>query len=198
MGRKSIAEIRRAEIIEAFFNVVAEKGFLNATMREIAVAAGCSQGMLHHYFDNKETMVLAATEYLVMTYSAELSDKIGLYDSATNRLLFLFSWLRDPDRFDLRFSWAWMEFWTLSKTHPAISNAMTKCYRNMKDLVAGIIRNGIGSGEFRNVDPDLMANMILGSLEGGTVLFVVDKEAPPIETTSKQRADLFLYYLKRS
>jgi len=196
VGRKSIAKIRQAEIIEAFFDVVAEKGFVNATMREIAVAAGCSQGMLHHYFDNKETMVLAATEYLVTTYSAELSGKIGRYDSATDRLHFLFSWFRDLDRFDLRFSWAWMEFWILSKTHPAISNAMTKCYRSMKDLVAGIIRDGIG--EFRDVDPDLMANMIMGSLEGGTVLFVVDKEAPPIETTSKQRADLFLYYLKRS
>ena len=30
------------------------------------------------------------------------------------------------------------------------------------------------------------------------VLWVVDKEALPVETTSRQRADLFLYYLKRA
>jgi hypothetical protein len=91
-----------------------------------------------------------------------------------------------------------MEFWVLSKTHPAVSQAMTKCYRTVKEIVAGVISDGIKSREFRKVDPELMANLILGSLEGGTVLWVVDKEALPVEKTSKQRAEVFMHYLKRT
>jgi len=198
MGRKSIAEIRKEEIIEAFFDVVAQKGFLRATMREIAEAAGCSQGMLHHYFENKEAMVLGFMEHLTDSYTAEIHDEIAERELAADRMRFLFSWFLDLDRFDLRFSRAWMEFWVLSKTNPAISEAMTRCYKTVKTIIADIIRDGITAREFRKVDPDLMANLILGSLEGGTVLWVVDKEALPVEATSKQRADLFLQYLKRT
>ena len=198
MGRKSIAEIRKEEIIEAFFDVVAQKGFLKATMREIAEAAGCSQGMLHHYFENKEAMVLGFMEHLTDSYTAEIHDEIAERELAADRMRFLFSWFLDLDRFDLRFSRAWMEFWVLSKTNPAISEAMTRCYKTVKTIIADIIRDGITAREFRKVDPDLMANLILGSLEGGTVLWVVDKEALPVEATSKQRADLFLQYLKRT
>ena len=198
MGRKSIAEIRREEIIAAFFEVVAHKGFLKATMREIAEAAGCSQGMLHHYFENKEAMVLGVMEYMVASYTAEIREEIAKRDSATDRMRFLFSWFLDLERFDLQFSRAWMEFWVLSKTHPAVSEAMTKCYKTVKQLIAGIIRDGIKSREFRKVAPEVMASLILGSLEGGTVLWVVDKEALPVETTSRQRADLFLYYLQQT
>ena len=74
---------------------------------------------------------------------------------------------------------------------------MTRCYKTVKDVIAGIIRDGIKSQEFREVDPDVVASLVLGSLEGGTVLWVVDTEALPVETTSRQRADLFMRYLKR-
>ena len=197
MGRKSIAEIRRAEIVEAFFEVVAEKGFLEATMREVAEAAGCSQAMLHHYFENKEAMVLGVMEHMVTTYTAEIRDEIAKRDSAVDRMRFLFSWFLNPQRFDIQFSRAWMEFWVLSKTNPAIAKAITQCYSGVKNIIAGIIRDGIKSKEFRKVDPDVTANMILGSLEGGTVLHVVDKQTLPVETSSRERADLFLYFLKR-
>jgi len=198
MGRKSIAEIRREEIVEAFFEVVAQKGFIKATMREIAEATGCSQGMLHHYFKNKESMVLGVMDHMVTSYTAEIRGEIARRKSAEDRMRFLFSWFFDLERFDLKFSRAWMEFWVLSKTHPAISRAMTRCYKTVKEVVAGVINDGIKSREFRKVDPELMANLILGSLEGGTVLWVVDKEALPVEKTSTQRAEVFMHYLKRT
>lgn len=197
MGRKSIAHIRRKQIIEGFFKIVAEKGFANASIREITEAAGVSKGVLHHYFTNKEAMVLGVLDYVVTTYTAEFHEEITSYTSATDRMKFLFSWFLDLKRFDLEFSRAWMEFWVLSKTNPAISEALTGCYRAVKSLIAEIIRDGIKAGEFREVDPDITANLILGSLEGGTVLWVVDKEAMPVETTSRKRAELFLNYLKR-
>jgi len=197
MGRKNIADIRREEIIEGFFEVVAARGFHNASMREIARAAGCSQGMLHHYFENKEAMVLGALEHMVTTYTAEIREEISKRESATERLQFLFAWFLNLDRFDLKFSRAWMEFWSLSKTSPAVAEALTACYRTVKSIVAETIRHGIKSKEFRSVNPAVTASLILGSLEGGTVLWVVDREAPPVELTSKKRSEVFLQYLRR-
>ncbi len=196
MGRKSIAHIRRKEIIEGFFQIVAEKGFANASIREITLAAGASTGVLHHYFVNKEAMVLGVMDHVLKTYMAEYNDGLGDHQSAREQLEYFFSWFLDLDRFDMEFSRAWMEFWALSKTNTAISEAMTNCYGQIVELLAQIIRIGIESGEFAEVDPRLTANVILSSLEGITLLWVVSPEATPVEAMNEKIAEIYLDYLR--
>lgn len=44
----------RSAILDAALALFADKGFHGTTMREIAVKAGISQGLLHHHFGSKE------------------------------------------------------------------------------------------------------------------------------------------------
>jgi len=196
MGRKSIAHIRRKQIIEGFFKVVAEKGFAGASIREITEAAGVSKGVLHHYFVNKEAMVLGVMGHVLETYMSEFSEGLGGRESAADQMEFFFSWFQDIGRFDMEFSRAWMEFWILSKTNAAIAEALRDCYGQITETLAEIIRKGIASGEFAKVDPLVTANTIVASLEGTTTLWVVNPKATPIEAINDQIAKIFLDYLK--
>ena len=56
--RKQLAEARRAQIIDAAAQVFAEKGFHRATTREIASAAGVSEGTIYNYFDSKADLLI--------------------------------------------------------------------------------------------------------------------------------------------
>ena len=49
----------RARIIEAAERVLREKGLAHSTTKEIARAAGCSEGTLYNYFKSKEDLFLA-------------------------------------------------------------------------------------------------------------------------------------------
>jgi AcrR family transcriptional regulator len=53
-------EQRRREILEATWRVIDEQGIEAATIREIAKAAGYSNGVLSHYFTNKEDILISA------------------------------------------------------------------------------------------------------------------------------------------
>jgi AcrR family transcriptional regulator len=57
LGRQLI-EVRRAQILNAAARVFAEKGFSRATTREIAEAAGVSEGTIYNYFDSKEDLLI--------------------------------------------------------------------------------------------------------------------------------------------
>ena len=196
MARQSIAEIRREEITKAFFKVVSEKGLQKATIREVTEVAGFRFGLLHHYYPNKEAMLLDVLDYVITTYTAEFQKGVSKYDSAIDRLRYFISWLFDIERFDLEFSRAWIEFWVLSKTEPVVSEALKKCYRDAKDIIVGIIRYGIKRGEFKKVNPYDTASMLLGLCEGVcAVLYVVDTEGTPVKRIRKQIADLFLKHL---
>jgi len=51
---------RRGEIIRATWRVIAREGIANTTTREIAKEAGCSYGVLAHYFTDKADILASA------------------------------------------------------------------------------------------------------------------------------------------
>ncbi|MGI5153864.1 TetR family transcriptional regulator [Microbispora sp. CA-102843] len=70
-GRRPGAADTRGEILAAARRVFAEKGFDKATIRGIAREAGVDPALVHHYFDSKEGMFVAAMR-LPMDPSAAL------------------------------------------------------------------------------------------------------------------------------
>jgi len=197
MARRSIAEIRREEMIEAFYKVVAEKGFAKATIREVAKRAGCSYGVLNYHFANKEELVLSLLDHVLETFGAELRDGISHCETATKRLEFMFSYFCDLSRFSFDFSRVWLECWALGNSHPGISERLNRSYDDVKCMMEEIVKEGIKAGEFRKVDPTIAANLILSALEGLTMLWVVHTQNTPIESVNEHLPEFCLGYLKK-
>jgi AcrR family transcriptional regulator len=59
-GKKS--EETRSRILETALSVFQERGFAQATMREIAAEAGVAVGAAYYYFDSKDALVMAFYE----------------------------------------------------------------------------------------------------------------------------------------
>jgi len=60
--KEQMVEARRSQILMGAAQVFAEKGFYKATTREIAKAAGVSEGTIYNYFDNKRELLFALIE----------------------------------------------------------------------------------------------------------------------------------------
>ena len=56
------SEETRTRILEAALAVFRERGFAQATMREIAAQAQVAVGAAYYYFDSKDAMVMALYE----------------------------------------------------------------------------------------------------------------------------------------
>jgi AcrR family transcriptional regulator len=57
--REQLIEARRNQILEAAVGVFADKGFHRATTKEIASAAGVSEGTIYNYFENKADLLIS-------------------------------------------------------------------------------------------------------------------------------------------
>jgi AcrR family transcriptional regulator len=55
-------EARQRALIEAGMEVFADRGYDAATTREVASRAGCSEGLIHRYFNGKRGLMLAVIE----------------------------------------------------------------------------------------------------------------------------------------
>jgi AcrR family transcriptional regulator len=62
--RDLIGRARREQIVGAATRVFAEKGFRRSTTREVARAAGVSEGTIYNYFEDKDALLLAILDRL--------------------------------------------------------------------------------------------------------------------------------------
>lgn len=65
MARPSNTEVRRSEIVGGLRKVMARRGYVGASVAEIARAAGVAAGLVHYHFDDKREILLALVDTLV-------------------------------------------------------------------------------------------------------------------------------------
>lgn len=70
MARKSIAHIRKPQIIKHCYEVLAEEGFENTTLRKVAQHMGVSQSLVSHYFQSKENLLTEVLDYMIYQMGA--------------------------------------------------------------------------------------------------------------------------------
>lgn len=68
---------RRQELIEATLDCIAEFGLKGATVRQIALRAGVTAGLVRHYFDSKDQMVADAYRLVLSTFAVKAIEVEG-------------------------------------------------------------------------------------------------------------------------
>jgi AcrR family transcriptional regulator len=68
---------RRQELIDATLDTIAEVGLKGATVRQIAIRAGVTAGLVRHYFASKDQMVEDAYRSVLATFAAKAADITG-------------------------------------------------------------------------------------------------------------------------
>jgi len=99
-------EQRRDEIALVACRVVAQHGFEQATIVRIARAAGCTTGMIAHYFDTKQEIIVAALRLILRRIEERLTQAEGGAD-----LLTLLSEALPLDQTRYMECAVWMAFW---------------------------------------------------------------------------------------
>lgn len=151
---------RPRQILDAALEVFGERGLAAARLEDIARTAGVSKGTIYLYFPNKEALFCDMIREIPARHIATVEGLISDSESATEQL-----------RHYVRNSWDYMRTPTfeilyrliLSELHhfPALYEQFVEevPMRSMR-LIADIIRRGVASREFRDMDPLIAARML--------------------------------------
>lgn len=63
VAKRQIKEIRKEELIVATLRSIRKHGYVNSTINTIAEESGLSRGLINHYFESKEDLLIFATKY---------------------------------------------------------------------------------------------------------------------------------------
>jgi TetR/AcrR family transcriptional repressor of bet genes len=63
LRKRPIQEIRKEELIVATLKSIRKHGFLNSTINTISEESGLSRGLISHYFENKDDLLILSHQY---------------------------------------------------------------------------------------------------------------------------------------
>ena len=166
MPRPSVEAERREQILAAACDVVSEMGFKSLRIADVARRAGTSTGTVHYYFDTKTDLMRAAFEW---NFARSLDRRRHLLreeDDPQQRLRsFVESYLPADDE-TVRAWRVWAELWVEALHDTELQELNEQVYGEWRRLVAGIVRDGRDAGVFRDEDPVLVANALIGMIDG--------------------------------
>ncbi|MCB2124930.1 MAG: TetR family transcriptional regulator C-terminal domain-containing protein [Rhodobacteraceae bacterium] len=131
-------QARRADLIGAVLDLMAEAGPAETTVRAIAEAAGLSPGMIRHHFTSKEDLVNAAYEAHMARQIADSERALGP-GSARDRLRRFVSASVTPPVVDPRAVSLWAAFLHMVRRDPAMRATHEATYLAYRDRLQGLI-----------------------------------------------------------
>lgn len=142
MGRKSLADARRSEIIAAFYQCVVKEGFAGASIRKVAKEAGVQPSVLHHYFADRDEMI----EEMVTVYAdiilQHFKDDMGACKDADEQFQYAIHYLFSESMINDDFTGFFLECLVESRRNPKVRETIATTFRRFRKEITDFI-NGL-------------------------------------------------------
>ena len=185
---------KRQAIIEAGVKVFSQKGFHDTRMEEIAVAAGIGKGTIYEYFTSKSHLFQEIMATSVNAYYASLT-AIDI-DALTirERIQILLTG-------HLRFCIENKEltrivFWDVEIMDEELKEWGNNMRKEKQLRMNELINQGIAKGEIREMDPQLLTLLIMGTFAAFWAPIAIDEMAIDAESTAQQITDIIFNGIK--
>jgi AcrR family transcriptional regulator len=163
-----VKELRENQIKEAALKLFSEKGFYGTTITQIAEAAGLGKGTIYWYWKSKEELAFSLVEDMLSAFLELIEaarEEEGGFEERFAKLLKGVAELYVVEKEHCRLLWKFR-----ADRHyifdPDYTTKVTAYYLRMREAIADLIRQGVESGELREIDPQLAAFVLLGITEG--------------------------------
>ena len=156
--KEVVAEFRTAELLEAARKVFAEKGFHDATVDDIADAAGVAKGTVYLYYRSKRAVYWAALERGIAGLVEEIQSQLATQGTLKNKIRAFIAikvqyFEQQRDFFKIYFS----EFGS-AFTHPVqIRRHFEELYLRQARVLEAVLKDGIKRKEIRPIRTDTAA-----------------------------------------
>ncbi len=159
---------RREDIIDAAERVFSAKGFVNATIDDIANEAELSKGALYLYFKNKKELCLAIIVRILRQISSRFEDILHQQGKGIDKILTLASAFLDfyNDSPDYITALLYYSTHKLNVESKILQEAITE-NEKINNIITNIIESGIEDGSIRSdIDTVKFSYALWGQLSG--------------------------------
>ena len=180
------SQLTRQRIIEQAAKLFNRQGFSGVSMSELMVATGLKKGGIYNHFASKDELAIAAFRYSVKIASQRQMQAIRGNDRGDDRLKAMVRAFADG--FDEISEWGGCPLMNTAidsdDTHPELRERARQAMSRWRSTIEHIVRRAIKRGEMQaQASPELVATIIISSLEGALALARLEGDPTPMQHT---------------
>lgn len=160
-----IERARRAQIVEAAIDAIADLGYAQASLAQIAQRAGISKGVISYYFDGKEALIQQVVSEVFAAGGAFMQPLIEAEERAADRLAAYIRSNLNFMRSHRRQMLALIEIWANLRPKDGMASHIATLHEGSLCGLSQLLHHGQETGEFRTFSPHIMALVIRKAID---------------------------------
>ena len=169
-------EERRLTLYKAAFREVAEKGFADVTLDDIARRAGVSKGITLYYFSSKEDLFRRLFGWLVDSIHLRMREAVSDVSDPLAKVRALVAITFPSPSKNRAFFRAFVDFCGLAARREGFREVTARFYRGCREIDGAIIEEGMRRGVFARREADSAASTVRAIFDGLMMQWLAEED----------------------
>lgn len=150
---------RRDQMLIAAAELIAERGFSETRIADVARRVGASPALVIYYFGTKDSLLTGALRYSEEQFYTACAEMLEKTPKLTDRLENLARMTCVPDADEgITGTWGlWFDLWAQAFRHPDVARDRVELERRWRTTILDVVKQGVESGEIDEVDAEEFA-----------------------------------------
>jgi AcrR family transcriptional regulator len=197
-GTKSVSfieEARRSQIVETAIKTIAQQGISQASLAEIARAAGCSKGVISYHFNGKDELIEEILSSLLREPADFIKERVSKEEKTLGKLRAYveanFEFMKKHREGYV----ALVDLWGSRGTDRNENRFNAEAYEPSRHYLANILEAGRKAGEIRDLPTRGTASLIQATIDGIMLQWVFDPDAIDLESCTKEIVEMVSHHV---
>jgi AcrR family transcriptional regulator len=153
-GTGEAPDQRRDQMLQAAAEIIAERGFSETRITDVARRVGASPALVVYYFGTKDSLLTEALRYSETTFYEAAAEMLASTPHLQDRLetLVRLTCVPQADN-EVPGAWGlWFDVWVQAFRHPQVAKDRVELDARWRDTIARVVEDGVAAGEIGHVD----------------------------------------------
>jgi TetR/AcrR family transcriptional regulator, fatty acid metabolism regulator protein len=180
---------RRLALLKAAFREVAEKGFSEVTLDDIARRAGVSKGVTLYYFDSKEELFRELFGWLIDSIHGRMREAVGGVEEPVAKVRALVALIFPSPSKNRAFFRAFVDFSGLAARREPFREVNERFYAGCREIDGGIVEEGMRRGVFVVRDPKEAGSTMRAIFDGLMMQWLSERDLEATFASYRDRCE---------
>jgi AcrR family transcriptional regulator len=169
-------ELRKSELVQAALEIIAERGFAETRIADVAKRAGTSPALVIYYFKTKAVLLTEAMRRAEDQWYESGAAQVAAFDKASEQLEEIVAMVCLPQHSaSASDSWSlWLDLWAQSARNPEVAAVRKEFDEHWRTTLSDIVLKGQQQQEFTHVDSREFAIIFSALLDGLAIQIALD------------------------
>ncbi|QOY37290.1 TetR/AcrR family transcriptional regulator [Anaerobacillus isosaccharinicus] len=188
--------IRRQQIIEAAKHCIVTKGLPHFSIKDIAKAANLSTGVIYHYFENKDDLLVDVLKDSFSNTEKLVKETVDAASNYNNKMkAYLETVAKVPDE-NPDFYIILLNYLAQAPYNEELKRIISRFFQNLGRFIEGILQIGYKEGVIKKIEKGTAANLILSQAMGLAFYYLISNEKINKDKINRDFVEIFKKYIE--